>query len=137
MGNYYFNPNRNLKSGYCSLIVKKVERSHLGQWTCASRLTGSEHESYDEFRVTVFENGISMAGFSGWAFGIVVCLSAVVISVYTIYYNKVGKTNRRRATCQTAVSYIVEGDQISIASRRSNTSADHLSISSERSHTAA
>lgn len=57
MNNYYFNPNRNMKSGFCSIIVKEVDRAkHQGQWQCAARLTGYLEESYDEFRVNVFDS---------------------------------------------------------------------------------
>lgn len=51
--NFHFNPNRQMQSGYCSIIVRRVEKEHLGMWTCAGRLIGRDEESGDDFTVMV------------------------------------------------------------------------------------
>lgn len=53
LGNYFFNPNRNLKSGYCSLVVKSARMAYSGDWTCAGRLVGLDKESSDSIKVEV------------------------------------------------------------------------------------
>lgn len=50
----YFNPNRRLIDGHCSIIVASAQlQSHAGQWTCAGRLIGRNAESSDDFTVNV------------------------------------------------------------------------------------
>lgn len=121
MNNYYFNPNRKMKSGFCSLIIKNVERSHLGQWTCAARLTGRDSESYDEFRVNVLDaDGVSVAGIGGIAVGISFGVGVMAVLLWVAYSNLLTRSTRRRTTL-TAVSYISSMDHVSIHSNNSNT----------------
>lgn len=119
MHNYYFNPNHKMKSGFCSIIVKKVERSHMGQWTCAARLSGSEHESADEFRITVYSSDISMAGISGLAVGFVLICTVVFLVVHLIYRKRQQTARQRRVTQNTIVRYI-DSENVSISSMQSN-----------------
>lgn len=116
MNNYYFNPNREMKSGFCSLIIKNAERTHLGQWICAARLTGRDSESFDEFRVNVVNaDGVSVAAISGFAFGISLGVGVMAILLY-IVYGKFPTRSTRRRTAITAVSYITASDRVSIHS---------------------
>lgn len=125
MNNYYFNPNREMKSGFCSLIIKNVERSHLGQWTCAARLTGRDSESYDEFRVNVLDaDGVSVAAISGIALGISFGVGVMVVILYIAYLKYPMRSTRRR-TALTVVSYITSADRVSIHSDN-NSNAENV-----------
>lgn len=115
LGNYYFNPNHKMKSGYCSIVVKKIDRSHMGQWTCAARLSGSEHESADEFRVTVFNSGISVASVSGMVVGLIfICFGGLLVMYLTYRKRRTLAINRRRITQDTIVRYI-DSENVSIS----------------------
>lgn len=90
--NYYFNPNRKIKSGYCSIIVKKIDRAyHHGRWMCAAALTGSTHESSDEFQVNVFgsdndhDEAIAVAGVTGMMMVIIFVAGALIFVIYKRY----------------------------------------------------
>ena len=127
LDNYHFNPNRKMTSGYCSIIVKKVDRAqHQGEWTCAAKLIGSDSECSDEFRVTVYDSNISVAGISGMAFAVTVLIGVIAFVTYQRYrrtYN-----NPRRSTRQTVVTYIASTDAISINSNRSTESQSSSQI---------
>lgn len=79
LGNYYFNPNRKMRSGFCSIVVKHVTKKHIGQWTCAGRLVGRDQESWDDFNVHVFdqEGRPTVAAISGMVIGAIVVLMAI------------------------------------------------------------
>lgn len=125
MNNYYFNPNRRMKSGFCSLIIKTVERSHLGQWACAARLTGRHSESYDEFSVNVLDaDGVSVAAISGMAIVISFGVSVMAVLLYIAYRQYPTRSSRRR-TALTDVSYITSTDHVSIHSDN-NSNADNF-----------
>lgn len=118
MDNYYFNPNRQLKSGYCSMIVKKIDRNiHQGQWLCAAHLSGDDHESFDEFRVNVFEadNSIAVAGITGMTFASVLVIGGIVFIAFKKYRQKIA-VRSRRTTRQTVVTYVANTDCVSISS---------------------
>lgn len=112
MNNYYWNPNRHMKTGYCSIIVEKVNQlQHQGQWMCATKLTGNTHESFDEFRVNVFESNVSTAQATGMmAFACIFLIGGLVFIAFKSYRKKY---NVRR---QTTVTYITGADRISISS---------------------
>lgn len=78
MENFYFNPNRNMKAGFCSIVVKKVSQQHIGEWTCAGLLAGRNEESWDDFRVNVLSNDqeatLSAAAITGMVFGVLFML---------------------------------------------------------------
>lgn len=113
MNNYHFNPNRKMSSGYCSIIVKKVDRAqHQGQWTCVSKLTGSDSESSDEFRVTVFDT-ISVASVSGMMFFAIFLMGGLAFITYRGYRRKYSP---RRTTRQTVVTYVTNSGAVSIQS---------------------
>lgn len=116
-----------MTSGYCSIIVKKVDRAqHQGEWMCAAKLIGSDSECSDEFRVTVYDSNISVAGISGMAFAITVLIGVIAFVTYRSYrrtYN-----NPRRSTRQTVVTYITSTDAISIDSNRSTESQSSSQI---------
>jgi hypothetical protein len=61
-GNYYFDPNRKLSDGYCTIVIKELKPQHAGKWICNGRSLGRESESYDSVYVTV--DGLRGASFS-------------------------------------------------------------------------
>lgn len=126
MNNYYFNPNREMKSGYCSLIIMNVERSHLGLWTCAARLAGGDSEGSDEFNVNVLDaDGVSVAAVSGISFMISFGLGVIAVLLY-VAYRKFPTQSTRRRTALTTVSYISSSDCVSIHSDNSNVESIEL-----------
>lgn len=53
-GIYYFDPNRKLIDGFCTVVVKNLNKDlHAGKWTCSGRILGQYEESYDTIDVTV------------------------------------------------------------------------------------
>lgn len=129
MNNYYFNPNRHMKSGYCSIIVKQVVRSHhQGQWTCATRIIGDEEESSDEFRVTVFESSISTASTSGMLFAIVLIISGLLFITYQRYRKAYSPRRTTQMTQPTIVSYVANAENVSISSRGSSSYSQNQGI---------
>lgn len=53
-GLYYFDPNRKLSDGYCTVVVKQLNRNvHAGKWICGGKILGQNEESYDEVYVIV------------------------------------------------------------------------------------
>ena len=52
-GNYYFDPNRKLSDGFCTVVIKDLMPQHAGKWICSGRLLGHADESYDSIYVTV------------------------------------------------------------------------------------
>lgn len=125
MNNYYFNPNRKMSSGYCSIIVKKVDRSQQGQWTCVAKLQGSDSESSDEFRVTVFDSNMSVASVTGMIFAVIFLIGGIIFITYRGYRQKY---NQRRSTSHTVVTYVTSTDAISIHSYSSNGSQSNSQI---------
>lgn len=118
MNNYYFNPNRQLRSGYCSMIVQKIDQNmHQGQWLCAAHLTGDDHESLDQFRVNVFEadNSIAVAGITGMAFVSVLVIGGIGFIAFK-KYRQIIVARSRRTTRQTVVTYVTNTERVSISS---------------------
>lgn len=136
MDNYYFNPNRQMKSGYCSIVVKKIDRvKHQGQWTCAARLTGTDHESSDEFRVNVFTSNesskVSTAEMAGMTVAVIFLIGAMSFITYKRYRNIQNRQMTRRTTRQTVVSYVHGTDRISLSSQHSDDSQQSSSSPSQ------
>lgn len=75
---YYFNPNRNRRDGYCSVIVKRATKAHTGLWTCAGRLTGRNADSWDDFTILVLENKLSVASVVGMVLGALFIFAGVI-----------------------------------------------------------
>lgn len=62
-GLYYFDPNRKMSDGYCTVVVKELSKEkHAGKWMCIGRILGHDDESYDSVYVTV--DGLRIASFS-------------------------------------------------------------------------
>lgn len=78
LNNFYFNPNRDMKSGYCSIVAKKMTKKYVGEWTCAALLAGRNRESWDDFRVNVFDNDLSAAQITGMVFGIFIVIATLL-----------------------------------------------------------
>lgn len=78
MDTYYFNPNRNRRDGYCSVIVKRATKDHTGLWTCAGRLTGRNEESLDDFTIVVLDNKLSAASIVGMALGAAFIFAGII-----------------------------------------------------------
>lgn len=53
LGAYYFDPNRKMSSGYCSLIVRRARKEHSGSWKCFARTSTSTIEGSDTINVRV------------------------------------------------------------------------------------
>lgn len=51
--NFFFDPNSDLKSGHCSIIVKQSSMDMVGEWMCAAKLLGWNIESSDKITVNV------------------------------------------------------------------------------------
>lgn len=52
-GLYYFNPNRKLSDGFCTVVIKKLNSKHTGKWICSGKLLGIDEEHYDSIYVIV------------------------------------------------------------------------------------
>lgn len=77
-GNYYFDPNRRLSEGYCTVVIKELDKNeHAGKWICSGRVFGHDDESYDSVYVTV--DGLRGASFSYLSLAIVLPLLAVSV----------------------------------------------------------
>jgi hypothetical protein len=74
--NYYFDPNRKLSDGYCTVVIKELKAQHAGKWLCSGRLLGHEDESYDSIYVTV--DGLRTASFSFLSLAITLPLVAIL-----------------------------------------------------------
>lgn len=62
-GEYYFDPNRKLSDGYCTVVIMELKKNeHAGKWICSGRILGHDEESYDTIYVTV--DGVRGASFS-------------------------------------------------------------------------
>lgn len=103
MGNYYFNPNRKMKNGHCSLIVRKVAYEHSGQWSCAGRLAGRNVEYSDDFRVHVFDNGPSLAAIIGMPFAALFILGGVGAAAFLTYRKKYRSVARSSVSSQSPI----------------------------------
>lgn len=75
-GNYYFDPNRKLSEGYCTVVIRELMPQHAGKWLCSGRPLGHENESYDSIYVTV--DGLRGASFSYLSIAITLPLVAVL-----------------------------------------------------------
>lgn len=121
MSKFYFNPNRKLETGHCSMIVNKIDQSHMGQWTCAARLRGYEEESHDEFRVMVFDKDTDAvtAGVSGMLIGVIILVCSISVLSFVTWYRQ------RKTPTLPRFNYNI----------RFSRSADAVSISSDNSIT--
>lgn len=129
MNNYYFNPNRHMTSGYCSIIIKQVDRSHhQGQWMCATRIVGADEESSDEFRVTVFESTISTASTSGMLFAFSLIITGLIFITYQRYRQTYNARRTTQMTQPTVVSHVANSDDLSISSRGSSSYSQNQGI---------
>lgn len=52
-GNFHFNPNRKMKSGYCSLMVTRARKEYSGTWYCFAKSTIWQREGSDKIQVVV------------------------------------------------------------------------------------
>lgn len=103
MGNYYFNPNRKMKHGHCSLMVKKAALEHSGQWTCAGRLVGRNEEYFDDFRVHVFDNGLSVAAVGGMVGAALFIFGAIVVVGFFTYRRRYLSVARSSFSSQNSI----------------------------------
>lgn len=113
--NYYFHPNRKMNLGHCSIVVRKATRKHSGQWTCAGRLAGREQESWDDFRVNVFESELSAAAISGMVLGAMFILCATLVVAYLTYkkrYHGFDTSARRQPNRNSNTSSISSSSEI-------------------------
>lgn len=89
-GNYYFDPNRKLSDGFCSVVIMKLNQNeHAGKWMCSGRIFGHDDESYDSIYITVDgareapPREVRQASFSYLSLAIVLPLIAVLaVSIF-------------------------------------------------------
>ncbi|XP_053687098.1 uncharacterized protein LOC128736636 [Sabethes cyaneus] len=87
LGKYYSNPSHDPKNGFCSLIVKTVSNSDVGQWICAGKIAGHTMEHYTTIEAVVSQNDaaeLTVASIVGMALG---SLAILVIVVGIGFYN--------------------------------------------------
>lgn len=120
MKTYHFNPNRKLEAGYCSIIVTKVDRIHMGQWTCAARLSGYEYESHDEFRVIVFDNDTVAASATGMIIGVIILICSISGLAFMAWYRQRRVVRMPRLSRWPVVRFSRSADAVSISSDNSS-----------------
>lgn len=79
---------------------------------CAAHLTGSDYESFDEFRVNVTDNdnSVAVAGITGMVFASIILIGAIIFITYK-RYRRIYSLRR-----ETVVTYVTSTDNISISS---------------------
>lgn len=92
-GNFYFDPNRKLSDGYCTVVIRELKPQHAGKWICSGRLMGHEDESYDSIYVTV--DGLRGASFSFLSFAITLPL-VLILTLAIIGANIYKKLKQRQ-----------------------------------------
>lgn len=109
-GLYYFNPNRKLSDGYCTVIIKKLNSKHTGKWICSGKLLGIDEEQYDSIYVIVDKT--KYASFSFLSI-VIVLPTLTILALATFGYKKYRKRQFGRSERM---------DQISINTTATNTS---------------
>lgn len=119
MGNYFLNPNKKMAGGYCSMIIKSIDRNiHQGKWLCAARLVGRDQENIDEFTVAIYEEkdvntNVGTAGITGMVLGLTFVAGAIIFVTYRKYYQSYSLRQQPR---NTIISYISGTETVSISS---------------------
>jgi len=116
LGDYYFNPNRSLKDGYCSLIVKKAKQEHDGTWKCFGRSDAWDMEGSDMIRIRVAKGGkVSVAGTGiGIAIGLIFIFVGVGVA-FNIY--------RKRQSAETSLEMLPSRPSIASSSSSETTNS--------------
>uniref|UniRef100_A0A336MU22 CSON004819 protein n=1 Tax=Culicoides sonorensis TaxID=179676 RepID=A0A336MU22_CULSO len=118
LGAYYFNPNRKMRSGWCSLVVKRARKEHAGTWQCMAKAHTWKTEGIDTMVVQV-RAGIAIANVIG---GIVIALIFVAtVTILTVY---VMQKRKRARILQQAHELNEERRASQLSSTSSNTSGD-------------
>lgn len=78
--NFYFDPNRKLSDGFCTVVIKQLKREHAGKWICSGRLLGHDKDSFDSIYVTV--DGVRGASVS--VLSVAITLPLVIILTLSI-----------------------------------------------------
>ncbi|XP_058460044.1 uncharacterized protein LOC131435834 [Malaya genurostris] len=82
---YYSNPNHDPKNGFCSLIVKSIGTSDLGEWNCAGKIAGHTTEHYATITVqTIPDSELAVASIVGMVLG---GIAILVIATGLYIYN--------------------------------------------------
>ncbi|CAO1390109.1 unnamed protein product [Diamesa tonsa] len=120
-GLYYFNPNRKLSDGFCTVIIKKLNPKHTGKWICSGKLLGIDEEHYDSIYVIVDKTRYASISF----LSIVIVLPTLTFIALVMFgYKKY----RQRQQGQSE-----RMDRVSMNSVASNNSSDsEVSISNGR-----
>lgn len=133
-GNYYFDPNRQLSDGYCSVVIKELKQNiHAGKWMCSGRIFGHDDESYDSIYVTVdgvreSGNAVQQASFSYLSLAIVLPLIAVLaLSIFG--YQKW----KRRQQVQNDALDEISMHTISSSSTESTCGSEHSIVATSNS----
>lgn len=79
---------------------------------CAAHLTGSDYESFDEFKVNVSDsdNSVAVAGITGMVFASIILIGAIMFITYK-RYRRLHSLRR-----ETVVTYVTNTDNVSISS---------------------
>lgn len=103
-GNYYFDPNRKLSDGYCTVVIRELMVQHAGKWICSGRLLGHDDESYDSIYVTV--DSLRGASFSFLSLAIILPLvAALALSIFGVkVYRKLKQRQQVRREQLNTVS---------------------------------
>lgn len=89
---YYFDPNRKLADGYCTVVIKSLNKEkHAGKWTCSGRMLGTYDESYDTVYLTI--DGVRGASIS--LLSIVITTPILLVLVLSAMGVKIWKRRRQ------------------------------------------
>jgi hypothetical protein len=115
--NYYFDPNRKLSDGFCTVVIKELKREHAGKWICSGRLLGHIDESYDSVYVTV--DGVRTASIS--ILSVAITLPLVILMTLSIVGFGVFRRLRQRQLARREAL-----DTVSMSTVGSNGSRDSV-----------
>lgn len=128
-GNYYFDPNRKLSDGFCTVVINELDKNeHSGKWICSGRIFGQDDESYDSIYVTV--DGLRGASFSYLSLVIVLPLVAILaLSALGFQQYRKRRSNVRSSEASDDISMHTIGSnntETTTSSEDSRESTSHL-----------
>lgn len=129
-GLFYFDPNRKLSDGYCTVVIKQLnENAHTGKWICGGKILGQYEESYDEVNVIV--DRLRGASFSYITLAIV--LPLVVVLALSVFGYKKYKQRRQLRRFPDNISLNTLASNVSNNSNSSGSSDTQITAAPIRS----